>query len=127
MAGQIIKRGERKNLVRVFTCRDENGKRRYLNKTINGTKKAAEQRLNGALRDKDLGPSTLPAQVRLGELFDGIRALIGAASLSRNISGAWEQGRKVAAFLFLLLLGCGIWDIGHPDAPVVAALRGLWP
>jgi hypothetical protein len=55
MAGQIIKRGDRKYLVRVHLGRDDNGKRRYLNKTISGTKKAAEQWLNGALRDKDLG------------------------------------------------------------------------
>jgi integrase len=72
MAGQIIKRGDRKYLVRVYLGRDDNGKRRYLNKTISGTKKAAEQWLNGALRDKDLGALDLPAQVRLGELFDDI-------------------------------------------------------
>jgi integrase len=72
MAGQIIKRGDRKYLVRVYLGRDDNGKRRYLNKTISGTKKAAEQWLNGALRDKDLGALDAPAQVRMGELFDDI-------------------------------------------------------
>jgi hypothetical protein len=70
MAGQIIKRGEKKYVVRVYVGRDENGKRRYLNKTINGTKKTAEKWLNGALRDKDIG--ALDLQATLGELFDDI-------------------------------------------------------
>jgi len=72
MAGQIIKRGDRKYLVRIYLGRDDNGKRRYLNKTINGTKKSAERWLNGALRDKDLGALDLPAKVTMGELFDDI-------------------------------------------------------
>ena len=42
MAGQIIKRGDKIWLVRIFLGRDENGKRRYTNKTIHGTKKNAE-------------------------------------------------------------------------------------
>jgi hypothetical protein len=37
-AGQIIPRGERTWLVRVFMGRDsESGKRKYVNKTIHGT------------------------------------------------------------------------------------------
>lgn len=72
MAGQIIRRGNKKYLVRVFTGRDANGKRRYLNKTINGTKKAAETWLTGALREKDLGALDLPSRVVMGELFDDI-------------------------------------------------------
>lgn len=70
MAGQIIKRGDKKYVVRVFMGRGENGKRRYLNKTINGTKKTAEKWLNGALKDKDIG--ALDLQATLGELFDDI-------------------------------------------------------
>jgi hypothetical protein len=42
MAGQIIKRGEKNWLVRIFTGRDGKGKRRYINKTVRGTKKDAE-------------------------------------------------------------------------------------
>ena len=42
MAGQIIKRGEKTWLVRIFMGRNGNGKRRYLNKTIRGTKKKAD-------------------------------------------------------------------------------------
>jgi hypothetical protein len=40
MAGQLIQRGDRIWLVRVFRGRDpKTGKRRYLNHTINGNKK----------------------------------------------------------------------------------------
>jgi integrase len=55
MAGQIIKRGDRTWLVRIFTGRDEKGKRRYVNKTIHGTKKDAEKYFTATQRDRDLG------------------------------------------------------------------------
>ena len=39
MAGQIIKRSEKIYLVRIFMGKDQRtGKRRYINKTIHGTK-----------------------------------------------------------------------------------------
>lgn len=72
MAGQIIKRAERKYLVRVYMGRDDSGKRRYLNKTISGTKRDAERWLTSALREKDLGALDLPSRVTMGELFDDI-------------------------------------------------------
>jgi integrase len=46
MAGQIIKRGDDTWLVRIFTGRDAQGRRRYLNKTIKGKKKDAETYLS---------------------------------------------------------------------------------
>jgi hypothetical protein len=49
MAGQIIKRGEKTWVVRIFMGRDELGSRRYLNKTIKGAKKDAERYLNTTL------------------------------------------------------------------------------
>jgi integrase len=61
-SGQIIPRGDNRWLVRIFLGRDENGKRRYTNKTIHGTKKDAQKWLTKAQRDRDLGifvePST---------------------------------------------------------------------
>src|SRR5215203_6014006 len=67
MAGQIIKRGEKTWIVRIFQGRDENGKRRYTNKTIHGTKKVAEKYLTGKLRDKDLGINIEPASESLNK------------------------------------------------------------
>jgi integrase len=61
MAGQIIKRADKRWLVRMFTGRDENGKRRYANKTIRGTKKDAQKWLTKAQRDKDMGVFVEPS------------------------------------------------------------------
>ena len=54
MAGQIIKKGESRWMVRWFLGRD-NGKRRYASKTVHGTKKDAQQFLREILRQRDLG------------------------------------------------------------------------
>ena len=43
VAGQLVSRGKRTWLVRVFLGRDSEGKRRYHNKTIHGTKKEANR------------------------------------------------------------------------------------
>ncbi len=81
MAGQIIKRGESTWLVRIFQGRDSSGKRRYVNKTIHGTKKEAEKYLTAALRDKDLGifvePAALSVETYLEKwLSNGARARV---------------------------------------------------
>lgn len=68
MAGQIVKRGERSYTVRIFIGR-EDGKRRYVNKQIRGTRKEAEKYLNAALRDKDLGIFVEPTLITLKEYF----------------------------------------------------------
>lgn len=70
MAGQIIQRGERSWLVRVSLGRDANGKWRYHNHTVHGTKKDAQRYLNGVLRDMDLGTFVEPSTVTLGTYLD---------------------------------------------------------
>lgn len=55
MAGQIIKRGDDTWLVRIFTGRDAQGNRRYLNKTIKGKKKDAENYLSKTLTEISSG------------------------------------------------------------------------
>lgn len=71
MAGQIIKRGENKFLVRVFLGRDQQtGKRNYLNKTIRGTKKDAQKWLNATLREIDLGIFVEPAAESVNAFLD---------------------------------------------------------
>lgn len=65
MRGQIIARGERTWLARVFLGRDANGKRRYHNHTIHGTKKDAQAYLTAVLRDMDLGTYVEPAPTTL--------------------------------------------------------------
>jgi integrase len=55
MAGQIIKRGDKTWIVRIFTGRDGSGKRHYLNKTIKGNKKDAETYLSKTMTEISSG------------------------------------------------------------------------
>lgn len=70
MAGQIIKRGERNYIVRIFTGRDAKGKRRYLNKTIRGTKKDAEAYLSKTLAAMSTGTFIEPSSLTVEEYLD---------------------------------------------------------
>ncbi len=72
MAGQIVTRGKNTWLVRIYRGLDEHGKRRYVNKTVHGTKKDAEAWLTAALRERDLGQFDGLAEhkVRMKQLFD---------------------------------------------------------
>ncbi|MGI8494553.1 MAG: tyrosine-type recombinase/integrase [Pyrinomonadaceae bacterium] len=69
MAGQIIKRGETWT-VRVFLGRDTNGKRKFNNKTVKGSKKDAQKVLNSMLRDADLGLLGNSLKQTLNEYLD---------------------------------------------------------
>jgi integrase len=67
MAGQIIKRGDKTWVVRIFTGRDANGKRRYLNKTIKGTKKDAETYLSKTTTAISTGTFVEPSPLTLND------------------------------------------------------------
>ena len=69
MAGQIIKRGDRKYLVRVYLG-EVAGKRKYLNKTINGNKGDAQAYLNKVLRERDTESFVEPSKQILKEYLD---------------------------------------------------------
>ncbi len=70
MTGQLIKRSENTWLVRIFLGRDADGKRKYFNKTIHGTKKDAQKYLTAKMREKDLGVFIEPALMALNEYLD---------------------------------------------------------
>ncbi len=70
MTGQITKRGENTWYVRIFLGKDANGKRKYFNKTIHGSKKDAQKYLTAKLREKDLGIFVEPAAMLLNEFLD---------------------------------------------------------
>jgi integrase len=72
MPGQIIERGERTWLVRVYTGRDAQGKRQYVGHTVHGTKKDAQTWLNNALREKDLGTFAGVQHTTMNALFDDV-------------------------------------------------------
>src|SRR6476646_7251971 len=66
MAGQLIKRGESRWLVRVANGRGLNGTRKYVNRTVRGTKKEAQRELNRLLRERDTGMLVEPSRQTLG-------------------------------------------------------------
>jgi integrase len=66
-AGQIIERGNRTFLVRVYAGQGANGKRRYVNKTVYGTKKEAQQALTKLLHDRDTDQLTTPSKRTVAE------------------------------------------------------------
>ncbi len=70
MTGQIVKRGDNTWYIRIFLGRDANGKRKYFNKTIHGTKKDAQKYLTAKTREKDLGIFVEPALMPLNEFLD---------------------------------------------------------
>lgn len=70
MAGQIIRRSKKSYTVRIYMGEDANGKRRYINKTVHGTRKDAQKYLNASLRDKDLGVFVEPNRLTLDEYLD---------------------------------------------------------
>ncbi|MBM3762432.1 MAG: site-specific integrase [Acidobacteria bacterium] len=73
MAGQIVNRGERRWLVRVFLGRDGNGKRAYQNRTVHGTKRDAEKALADMLTKRSLGPQLIDVdRVLVAELLDDL-------------------------------------------------------
>ena len=70
MAGQIIKRGEKTWLVRIFDGRDADGRRRYINKTIHGSKRKAEKYIRDSMHDIDRGMFVEPSSLTLGDFLD---------------------------------------------------------
>ena len=70
MAGQIIKRGDRTWLIRIFLGRDAKGKQKFHHKTIHGTKRDAERYLTATKREMDLGVFVEPSAMSLSEYLD---------------------------------------------------------
>jgi integrase len=70
MAGQIIKRGDKTRVVRIFLGRDAKGKQLFHRKTIHGTKKDAETYRNKVVRDRDMGTFIEPAALAVKDYLD---------------------------------------------------------
>lgn len=83
--------------------RDDNGKRRYLNHAIKGTRKDAQKYLNNALRDKDLRVFVEPASMTLDAYLDKwlssvVRARVREATFnSRHLLSRVLASRQQAA------------------------------
>src|ERR1700739_2373840 len=69
--GQIIARGDRRWLIRVYLGRDhETKKRNYHNRTIHGSMREAQAYLTRKLRKRDLGRALEGAKITLNEYLD---------------------------------------------------------
>jgi hypothetical protein len=69
--GQIIARGDRRWLIRVYLGRDhETKKRKYDNRTIHGPMREAQAYLTRKLRERDLGRDLEGARITLTEYLD---------------------------------------------------------
>jgi integrase len=68
--GQIVKRGERKWLVRWYAGAGSDGKRRYRSKLVHGTKKDAQKKLNSVLTSRDLGTYVEPTRLIVDAYLD---------------------------------------------------------
>lgn len=68
--GQIITKGKNSHLVRVYLGTDADGKRRYHNRTIRGTKKDALRYQTSILSDMDRGTFVEPSKETLNSYLD---------------------------------------------------------
>jgi integrase len=69
--GQIVRRGDRTWLVRVYNGRDpESKKRRYLNKTVRGRLRDAQSHLNKMLGERDGGRNLDSSKQTLNQFLD---------------------------------------------------------
>jgi integrase len=92
MAGQMIKKGKNKWLVRVFLGRDEQtGKRKYFSKAVDGNRGDAQKFLTGVLRELDLGTFVEPMSMTVSEYLD--KWLLAAAKprLAERTYGDYEE------------------------------------
>jgi integrase len=88
-SGQIIPRGKN-YLVRIYLGRDENGKRKYSNKSIKTGRKNAEKYLTKALRDKDLGIFVEPTAETVSQFLTKWLATIAKPRVSQRTFEGYE-------------------------------------
>jgi integrase len=69
-AGQIIRKGAKKFLLRVFTGRDANGKRLYYSETYIGTARQAGDHLTALIQRHKNGEQLTASRVTFGDFLD---------------------------------------------------------
>ena len=70
-AGQIIARGDRRWLIRVYLGRDhDTNKRNYHNRTIQGSMRETQTYLTRKLRERDLGRDLEGVKITMNEYLD---------------------------------------------------------
>jgi integrase len=128
MAGQIIKRGEKTWVIRVFAGRDGNGKRRYLNKTIKGNKKDAETYLNTLLASISAGTFVEPVKLTVDEYLD--RWLVNVAKARLRERTYYDYSEKLGRYVRSHIGRLKLADVRPLDVQAIYTAmgeRGLSP
>jgi integrase len=94
MAGQIIEKGRKKWLVRVFAGRDGTGKRKYVSQLVHGGKKDAQEKLRELLQDKSNGALVVRRKETLGEFLDVWLATTAAPSVRARTLADYKRVLK---------------------------------
>jgi integrase len=94
-AGQLVQRGERTWLVRIFLGRDGAGRRRYHNRTVRGTKKDALGVLNSLLTDNDRGTLIEPSRETLDSFLDRWLRDVASVRVRGNTLDQYRQTLKL--------------------------------
>ncbi|CAN5684347.1 tyrosine-type recombinase/integrase [soil metagenome] len=68
--GQLIQRGDRTFLLRVYKGRDGKGKRKFIHKTIHGTRRDAERELRKLMTSKDTGQLLDPSNETVAKYLE---------------------------------------------------------
>lgn len=127
-AGQIQNRGPNVWLVRVYRGREASGKRRYLNKTIHGTKRQAQEWLTRTLHELSVGIFAEPSKQTLGQYLS--TWLEGTAR--QRVSGRTYRDYTgiVRRYVEPALGGARLSDVAPADVQALYAgltVRGLSP
>lgn len=95
MSGQVVKRGDRKYLVRVSLGKGADCKRKYYNKTINGTKKEAEAFKNKILHQVDTGTFYEPSREYFRDFIDNWFKTVARDRVSDKTLRGYEQSTRL--------------------------------
>ena len=111
--GQLIPRGERTWLVRVFKDRDGAGKRRYVNRTVHGAKKDAQRVLTALLQAKNtdmlsVEPARRTVAAWLDEWLELVRPRLGVRT-------AYDYARTIERDLRPVLGGIRLAKLSSAD------------
>ena len=94
--GQIVRRGKKSWLCRVFTGRDAAGRKSYLNKTIKTSRKDAEKWVRDQLRKQDLGLKlTTETKTTLSDHLDSWLKDIAKTRVSNTTFAGYDQQLRI--------------------------------
>lgn len=94
--GQIVRRGKKSWLCRVFTGRDAAGRKSYLNKTIKTSRKDAEKWVRDQLRKQDLGLKlTTETKTTLSDHLDSWLKDIAKPRVSNTTFAGYDQQLRI--------------------------------